>query len=142
MKQIYLKPNCRADNMELIGKTIKDISFGKYSMEEKSCLIMTFTDDTFIYLNAEEDTISSDCDYTMPQIKNDNVVPLKCYSSSPGCVYDGEFHYYPYIEEEIRMGLITPDREWEKQRLAESQAREEEREYELYLKLKEKYGEK
>lgn len=140
MKQIFLQPNRKDVNNVLIGKTIKDISFGLYSMEAKSCLIITFTDDTYIYLDVEEDTVSSDSDYTMEQMKNDYVVPLKCYSGVPGYIYpDGNFKYYPYIEEEIRMGLIEPDREIEKQKALEYQAAQEKREYEEYLRLKEKY---
>ena len=50
------------------------------------------------------------------------------------------FKYRKNIEEQIRLGLIKPDREKELMKIQGLEEQSRKREYELYLKLKEKYG--
>ena len=50
------------------------------------------------------------------------------------------FKYRKNIEEQIRLGLLLPDREKELMKIQKQEEQIREREYELYLKLKEKYG--
>ena len=50
------------------------------------------------------------------------------------------FKYRKNIEEQIRLGLIKPDREKELMKIQEYEEQSRKKEYELYLELKKKYG--
>ena len=136
MKQIILSEYRKEDINSVIGKTIKDISFTNGNYENAPQLIITFTDDTYIYLNAMEDE-----DSLRPYFEN-GIVDLKYL---PGSVYVDDkgnkfFRYRKNIEEQIRLCLIKPDREKELMKIQKQEEQFMKREYELYLKLKEKYG--
>ena len=77
MKHINLTTS-REQNNAIIGKIIKGISYlrGDYCQEPQ--LIITFTDDTYIFLTVEED----ENNYNMVTFKNDNITPLECYSNA------------------------------------------------------------
>ena len=136
MKQIILSEYRREDSNSIIGKTIKDISFTNGDYENDSQLIITFTDDTYIFLGAvvDEDSLRS-------YFENGHVN----YKYLPGSIcIDKEgnkfLKYRNNIEEQIRLGLIKPDREKEMKKIQEYEEQSRKKEYELYLKLKEKYG--
>lgn len=136
MKQIILSEYRWEGSKSIIGKTVKDISFTNGDYENASQLIITFTDDTYIFLNAMEDE-----DSLRPRFEN-GIVDHKCLSGSV-CIDDKGnkfFRYRKNIEEQIRLGLIKPDREKELMKIQEHEEQSRKREYELYLKLKEKYG--
>ena len=140
MKQISLTRD-QENNKIIAGKTVKDISYicGESIIEPQ--LIITFTDDTYIYL-----TIYMD-EYAETRFKNGQVIPLKNYVCLPVNVVidkDGNktIKYRYDIEEQIRLGLVKPDREKELEKIKEykeSKERSNKREYELYLTLKKKY---
>lgn len=137
MKQIILNKYYKKDTNSIIGKTIKDVSYisGEESIDPQ--LIITFTDDTYIYLTASTD------EYAEIILKNENVIPLQSYTYPPGNVVideDGNktFKYRHNIEEQIRLGLLKSDRERELIRIKEYEERSYKRDYELYLQLKRK----
>lgn len=136
MKQIILSEYRREDSNSIVGKTIKDISFTNGDYENDSQLIITFTDDTYIFLKAiaDEDCLRS-C------FENGHID----YKYLPGsvCIDDKGnkfFRYRKNIEEQIRLGLIKPDREKELMKIQKQEEQFMKREYELYLELKKKYG--
>ena len=136
MKQIILSEYRKEENNSVIGKTVKGISFTNGNYENVPELIITFTDDTYIFLNAMEDE-----DSLRPYFEN-GVVDCK-YLPGSVCVDDKGnkfFRYRKNIEEQIRLGLIKPDREKELMKIQKQEEQIMKREYELYLKLKEKYG--
>lgn len=136
MKQIILSEYRWEESKSIIGKTIKDISFTNRNYENAPQLIITFTDDTYIFLNAMEDE-----DSLRPYFEN-GFVDHK-YLPGSVCVDDKGnkfFRYRKNIEEQIRIGLLQPDREKELMKIQKQEEQIREREYELYLKLKEKYG--
>ena len=138
MKQIILSEYRKEDTNSIIGKTIKDISYinGNYNQ-----LIITFTDNTYIYLTASID------EYNDSMFRNRQAVTLRDYSHLPGNIVvnengDKTFKYRYDIEEQIRLGLVKPDREKELSQIKEYEESKEiskKREYELYLELKKKY---
>ena len=130
LKQIYLK----SDERPLIGKTIKDMSYLPTD-ENGPMLIITFTDDTYIYVELFYDEDRHD-----DILENGCVMPIECIDGgAPGIVYGGEFHYYKFIQEQIRLGLIEENKEYSMKKVEEQKKRDEEREYNEYLRLKEKY---
>ena len=136
MKQIILSEYRQEESNAIIGKTIKDISFTNGNYENAPQLIITFTDDTYIFLNAMEDE-----DSLRPYFEN-GFVDHK-YLPGSVCVDDKGNKFFKYrknIEEQIRLGLLLPDREKELMKIQKQEEQIREREYELYLKLKEKYG--
>lgn len=141
MKQISLTKNY-CDNKVLIGKTIKDISFLNTDFAHDSQLLITFTDDTFIGLTIE----GEDDKYNYPHFENYYPIPLNCYNGNVvGYTYtdfvtnQANFRYYPFISEQIRLGLIEDDKESVMQRIEEEKKRADKRDYEEYLRLKEKF---
>ena len=138
MKQIILSEYRKEENNSIIGKTVKGISFtnGNYAQ-----LIITFTDHTYIYLTASID------EYNDSMFRNRKAVTLQDYSHLPGNIVvnengDKTFKYRYDIEEQIRLGLVKPDREKELSQIKEYEESKEiskKREYELYLELKKKY---
>lgn len=136
MKQIILSEYRKEENNSIIGKTIKGISFTNGNYENAPQLIITFTDDTYIYLNAMEDE-----DSLRPYFEN-GLVDHK-YLLGSVCIDDKGnkfFRYRKNIEEQIRLGLIKPDREKELMKIQKQEEQSRKREYELYLELKKKYG--
>lgn len=136
MKQIILSEYRKEENNSVIGKTVKDISFTNGNYENAPQLIITFTDDTYIYLNAMEDE-----DSLRPYFEN-GLVDHK-YLLGSVCIDDKGnkfFRYRKNIEEQIRLGLIKPDREKELMKIQKQEEQSRKREYELYLELKKKYG--
>lgn len=136
MKQIILSEYRWEGSKSIIGKTVKDISFTNGDYENAPQLIITFTDDTYIFLNAMEDEDSSG-----PRFDN-GFVDHKYLPGSVCIDKDGNkfFKYRKNIEEQIRLGLIKPDREKELMKIQEQEEQSRKREYELYLELKKKYG--
>lgn len=137
MKQIILNEYRKEDTNSVIGKTIKDISFTNGNYENAPQLIITFTDDTYIFLNAMEDE-----DSLRPYFEN-GIVDSTKYLPGSVCVDEKGNKFLRYrknIEEQIRLGLIKPDREKELMKIQKQEEQIMKREYELYLKLKEKYG--
>ena len=136
MKQIILSEYRQEDSNSIIGKTIKGISFTNGNYENAPQLIITFTDDTYIFLNAMEDE-----DSLRPYFEN-GFVDHKYLLGSVCTDKEGNkfFRYRKNIEEQIRLGLIKPDREKELMKIQEHEEQSRKREYELYLELKEKYG--
>ena len=138
MEQIILNRYHKENTNSIIGKTIKDVSYvsGENNIEPQ--LIIIFTDDTYIYLTTDID------EYNDSLLKNRKVVPLECYNYPPGNVVideDGNktFKYRYNIEEQIRLGLVKPDREKELIKIKEYEECSNKRDYELYLKLKKKF---
>lgn len=139
MKQILLTDY--QENNTIIGKTIKDISYVSGEHNIDSQLIITFTDNTYIYLTASID------EYNDSMFRNGQVVPLQNYSCLPGNIVANEngdktFEYRHAIKEQIRLGLVKPDREKELSQIKEHEESKEisnRRDYELYLELKKKY---
>ena len=140
LKQIQLCQNDKEINDVLIGKTIKNISFFLDKNEEESGLIIIFTDDTYIYLHCEEEYISSENDNKCWQIDNSYATPLESYHISPGYVSaDGKLVFTKQVLEELRMGLIDVDEEYEKQRIIAEEERLKQSRYRWYLELKEEF---
>ena len=130
MKQIYLEN----DKRPLIGKTIKDMSYLPTDENSKS-LIITFTDDTYIYVE-----IFYDNDRHDDILENGCVIPIENIDGgAPGSVYGGEFHYYKFLQEQIRLGLVEENKEYSMRKVEEQKKRDEEREYQEYLRLKAKF---
>ena len=138
MKQIILSEYRQEESNSIIGKTVKGISFTNGNYENAPQLIITFTDDTYIFLNAMEDE-----DSLRPYFEN-GVVDLK-YLPGSVCIDDKGNKFFKYrknIEEQIRLGLVKPDREKELSQIKEYEESKEiskKRKYELYLELKKKY---
>lgn len=137
MEHIGLHVYNKEDNNVIIGKTIKGVSFNNGYYENDPQLIITFTDDTYIFLKATID----DND---PWFENRKATPLQNYSYPPGNVVVDEngnksFKYTYNIEEQIRLGLVKPDREKELIKIKEYEECTNKRDYERYLELKEKY---
>lgn len=137
MKQISLTTS-KEKNNAIIGKIVKDISYLIGDCWQEPQLIITFTDDTYICLTVGM-TENGDKIF-----ENHHVLPLQCYSCPPGNVIvdkDGNktFKYEHNIEEQIRLGLISPDREREIMKIQEYEKLANEREYNHYLELKKKY---
>lgn len=140
MKQIYLNRNyIKANTEALQGKTIRDVSLTYDIRNEESLFVLTFTDDTYIYLWVSEDYISSDSDEKDYWINNGYATSLSCYSSPPGDAYGGKFHYYYYIQELIRLGILKGDEELELKKIKEQEEHEKELRYSQYLKLKKEF---
>ena len=136
MKQIILSEYRWEESKSIIGKTIKDISLTNGNYENAPQLIITFTDDTYVFLNAMEDE-----DSLRPRFDNGFVDHR--YLPGSVCIDDKGNKFFKYrknIEEQIRLGLIKPDREKELVKIQEHEEQSRKREYELYLELKKKYG--
>ena len=138
MKQIILSEYRKEDTNSIIGKTVKDISYVSGESTIESQLIIIFTDDTYIYLTVDID------EYAENRIKNGKVIPLQHYSYPPGNVIvdkDGNkiFKYRKNIEDQIRLGLVKPDREKELEKIKAYEECSNKREYALYLELKKKF---
>lgn len=137
MKQISLTTS-KEKNNAIIGKIVKDISYLIGDCWQEPQLIITFTDDTYICITVGM-TENGDKIF-----ENHYILPLQCYNYPPGNVIvdkDGNktFKYEHNIEEQIRLGLISPDREREIMKIQEYEKLDNEREYNLYIELKKKY---
>lgn len=136
MKQMLLTDY--QENNTIIGKTIKDISYVSGEHNAESQLIITFTDNTYIYLTTSID------EYDDSIFRNGQVIPLSNYSHLPGNIVvnkDGDktFEYRYVIKEQIRLGLIKPDREKELEKIKAYEECSNKKEYSLYLELKKKF---
>lgn len=140
MKQINLTRD-QENNKIIAGKTVKDISYIAESSTTDTQLIITFTDNTYIYLTTTID------EYAETMFRNGQIIPLENYVCFPANVVinkDGNktIKYRYAIEEQIRLGLVKPNKEKELAKIKEyeeSKERSNKRDYELYLKLKKKF---
>lgn len=133
-KQIDLK-NGYNDN--LTGKVIDKVAFNRnrlYSDEEQ--LIITFTDNTYIAVSIEYDDLNKE-HYI------ENLCPLNILSySKPPCrvLSDGTVIFDTHIKQQLDLNIIEPiPDDTIKNIIEEHNKCEVEREYHLYLKLKEKF---
>ena len=138
MKQIILSEYRKEDTNAIIGKIVKDISYLIGDCWQEPQLIITFTDDTYICITVGM-TENGDKIF-----ENHYILPLQCYNYPPGNVIvdkDGNrtFKYEHNIEEQIRLGLVKPDREKELIKIKEYEECSNKRDYELYLELKKKF---
>lgn len=136
MKQIILSTYRKETTNSLVGKIIKGISFIHGSYENDPQLIITFTDDTYIFLKA----VIDDND---PCFENGYVESGESPKYLPGAVCIDEngnvtYKYSHYITEQIRLGIIKPDSEKELTKIKEYEEYCKKRDYELYLELKRK----
>lgn len=140
MKQINLTRD-QENNKIIAGKTVKDISYIAESSTTDTQLIITFTDNTYIYLTTTID------EYAETMFRNGQVIPLENYVWFPANVVidkDGNktIKYRYAIEEQIRLGIVKPNKEKELAKIKEyeeSKERSNKRDYELYLELKKKF---
>ena len=140
MKQIELTRD-QENNKIITGKTVKDISYIAESTAGTTQLIITFTDNTYIYLTTTID------EYADTMFRNGQVIPLEnhiCFPANVVTDKDGNktIKYRYDIEEQIRLGIIKPNREKELIKIKEyeeSKERSNKREYDLYLELKKKH---
>lgn len=136
MRQIILSTYRKETTNSLVGKIIKGISFIHGSYENDPQLIITFTDDTYIFLKA----VIDDND---PCFENGHVESGESPKYLPGSVCIDEngnvtYKYSHYITEQIRLGIIKPDSEKELTKIKEYEEYCKKRDYDLYLELKRK----
>lgn len=133
-KQIVI--NQTDDINKLNGKIIDKCSLvnGQYNDEKQ--LIITFDDDTYICIGLDRNDNSDTYD-----LVNDYIVPPKSYACGVPHYFDykGKLRFKQFIQRQIDLKLITVTEDEIAKILSEKQKAEEEREYQLYLKLKEKY---
>lgn len=133
-KQIDLK-NGYNDN--LTGKVIDKVAFNRNTLySDENQLIITFTDNKYIAVSIEYDDVERE-HYI------DNLCPLNILSySKPPCriLSDGSVVFDTYIKQQLDLNIIEPiPDDIIKNIIEEHKKREEDRDYQLYLKLKEKF---
>ena len=134
MKQVKPDYNFKES---IVGKTIKGVSFIRRNEYDYPQFILTFTDDTYIFITAQYDPDGELI------LDNGCVADVSTYNPGAlGYVFDGKFEYYHYIQDQIDLGLIKGDKDLEFQRIKEAGEYRRKQEYEFYLKLKEKYESK
>lgn len=133
-KQINLY---RGYNYNLNGKIIDKVSL---YVDNGNCengeILITFTDDTFILLAPQMEFFEGDNIY---QLQNRHIQPISQYSSKPGYVKNGEFKWSEYFQRYIDCGIIDFDKKIVERWIKEDEQKRDEREYQEYLRLKEKF---
>ena len=130
------------DYDQLKGKVVDKVAFSDRGYSDENIFIITFTDKTFIAVGVHYKDIDAGNDE--PQIEN-------FYVMDPKCVNGGDYHCHTYFHDD---GTITFDEWitilkdfgiWELHEdevvkiIEENKKREEDREYQQYLRLKEKF---
>lgn len=138
-KQIFLNNNTKYD--ELKGKVVDKVAF--YNNDDYDCniCIILFTDKTYVAIGIEYD------------LNNDYVLD-NYYVSDPECINNGNYdchshmdingnlHFDRWIQILKDFGIWEIDENEAKEIIERQRKRDEDGEYELYLKLKEKYENK
>ena len=118
---------------ELKGKTIEKTSlYTNRDNSDENHLVITFTDGTCISV-----VIDYDDDYYFEQY----IPALTWYNAdSIGYISGDEFHYRKYFKQLIDIGAVKPlDENILKEKILESNMKDELREYAQYEKLKKKF---
>lgn len=142
-KQIILRAH--EYNEALKGKVVDKVVFNDNgSYDTQFCIIM-FTDKTYIAIGTGYKDLESGNDE--PNLEN-------YYVNSPGCVdsgcfdchswvdTEGNLHFYEWIQILKDLGLWIIDEKEAKKIIDRKNAEYEEREYQNYLRLKEKFEKK
>jgi len=139
-KQIFA--HSLKDYNELSGKVVDKIAFTDRGCTDENLFIILFTDKTFIAIGTHYKDL--DAGYDEPQIEDFCVM-------DPKCVNGGDYHCHTYFHDD---GTITFDEWitilkdfgiWELPKdevvkiIEENKKREEDREYQQYLRLKKKF---
>lgn len=127
---------------QLQGKVVDSVAFTDRGYADENMFIITFTDKTFICIGTHYKDAESGCNE--PQLENN-------YVMDPACVNSGNYENHCYIKPD---GTIKFDKWieilrdlhiWEltedevKEIIEKDKQKKEEREYQQYLKLKEKF---
>ena len=142
-KQIYA--HCLKDYNALAGKTVDKVAFTDRGNHDENMFIISFTDKTFIAIGVHYRDLDNHDDE--PEIEDFYVMDPNCVNSGNYDCHvrvdsEGNLHYDKWIQilkdfdlwhmsDEEVVSIIERDRK-----------REEEREYQNYLRLKEKFEKK
>lgn len=139
-KQIYA--HSLKDYNELSGKVVDKVAFTDRGCHDENMFIILFTDKTYIAIGVCYKDLDAGDDE--PQIED-------FYVLDPKCVNGGDYHCHTYFHED---GTITFDKWitilkdfkiWELPEdeaikiIEDNKKREEDREYQQYLRLKQKF---
>lgn len=138
-KQIFVNQYCLEQQHDLLkGKVVDKVAFNNRSnCEDQHQFIITFTDKTFVAIGL---------DYN----EDDDMYVLEdMYVSEPECINGGRLDTYIDSEGKLRLdrnfqqlvdlGIYDVTIEEVAQRIKEHNKRQEEREYDQYLRLKAKF---
>lgn len=134
-KQICIFPYGDLEKIE--NKIVDKVSFGQGPHSDTRQFIMTFKDDTYIVIELERDENDED-EYILT---NGHIVPPQCYATTPPYYFDsnGNLKFEEYIQRQIDLDLIYVSENEVKELIKTNEEKRREREYKLYLELKEKF---
>lgn len=142
-KQLFLDNHTKYD--ELKDKIVDKVAFyDKDNYDCNMCVVM-FTDKTYIALGvdygdlARNDTEPMLTNYYVSEPQSINNGDFECHSWVDN---DGKLHFDSWIQILKDFGIWDIDEEEAKKIIERKRKMEKDREYDLYLKLKEKYENK
>ena len=143
-KQIYT--HTLKDYNELSGKVVDKIAFTDDGYHDENMFIITFTDKTFIAIGVRYRDLDNHDDE--PQIEDYYVMPPKCMNGGDfGCHLwidnkTSEIHYDKWIQILKDFDIWQMSDSEVTEVIEKNKKAEEEREYQQYLRLKEKFEKK
>lgn len=138
-KQIFINDDTEYNRLK--GKVVDKVAFCNDDNYDCSYCLVLFTDKTYIAIgmeyNYDEDLILSNYYVSDPQCINSG--NYDCHSHVDS---NGNLHFYRWIQILKDFGIWEIDEQEAKEIIERQRKRDEDREYELYLKLKKKYENK
>ena len=139
-KQISV--NSLKDYSDLKGKVVDKVAFTNWGSHDEHMFIITFTDHTFVCVGAEYKDLDNGDDE--PKLENNWIMDPKCINSGNYDCHcyvkdDGTLKFDRWIEILRDLGIWELSEEETLEIIERDRKKEEEREYQNYLRLKAKF---